>query len=415
MRRSLKSSANRLSSDSSRLISYAQALVQAFSRIEERAWECELDHLLQKLLRNNHQDTIDAALDHLFKARSEAYDALMEAVEAASESNIFEHEGKRFHALLIAAPILAWTRFAIASGPIPADMVATLSAHVYGHILADNTRMALSPMLYSIDQLPRTHVDTYLMTQRLAHAALHSTAVRASANTLETVPFLADTRYLLATVVAEVDAPIFRWQTPATAGARNEAHLQWNAQAHPNIARLLPGCGVELLRPDAYFMSCREADRQIRPASIKAALHYLTHTLDTTADCLSAVIGGFAEDTVEGRIDEYRISFVPRPGAEVVYGLVWPLYGEEDGEEQLADAGELATRAASTLSAVMPPLAEIVQLLRQEGVVHIKQHAEVFPIEFCDDCGAPLYCDLEGELVHAEMPEDTSPSAPHLH
>jgi hypothetical protein len=36
-------------------------------------------------------------------------------------------------------------------------------------------------------------------------------------------------------------------------------------------------------------------------------------------------------------------------------------------------------------------------------------------MEFCDDCGAPLFPDREGELVHAEMPEDTPPPVEHFH
>ena len=33
----------------------------------------------------------------------------------------------------------------------------------------------------------------------------------------------------------------------------------------------------------------------------------------------------------------------------------------------------------------------------------------------CDDCGAPLFPDSEGELVHAEMPEEAASPSPHLH
>jgi hypothetical protein len=39
-----------------------------------------------------------------------------------------------------------------------------------------------------------------------------------------------------------------------------------------------------------------------------------------------------------------------------------------------------------------------------------------FPLEFCDDCGAPLYPNPEGEPVHAEMPEEQTEATPrHLH
>src|SRR5690606_29058624 len=84
MRRSFKkNSGSKLSADSQRLTTFSQAIDQAASRLEERYWEDQLDALLHKLLRNHHQDAIDAALDHLFKQESGAYDALMESVEAA--------------------------------------------------------------------------------------------------------------------------------------------------------------------------------------------------------------------------------------------------------------------------------------------------------------------------------------------
>jgi hypothetical protein len=37
-------------------------------------------------------------------------------------------------------------------------------------------------------------------------------------------------------------------------------------------------------------------------------------------------------------------------------------------------------------------------------------------LEYCDDCGAPLYPNPEGEPVHAELPEPEEEALPrHLH
>lgn len=407
MRRSFKGSSARLSADSQRMIALSKAIIQASSRVEERSWERELDTLLHKALRLGHQADIDAALDQLFKSKSEAYEALMDSVEAVSESCVVEHDGKQYQALLIAAPVLAWTRFAIASGPFSPDMQLTLSAQLQAHVLAADTQLSMAPLLYSIDQLPKTHADTFALTHRMAQSALARTPLRPPTTVPETAPFLADTRYLLAVVVAPLDAPLFRWQEAVNPAERTAALEQWQAQGKPSVERLLPGCGIELLLPDAYFISCRMADKEIRPASVKAAVHYLTHTLNIGPEELSAVIGGFIDPLGEGRIDEYRVSFVLRPNTEVVYGLVWPLYGEEDALE--AVPGSTDTDTPGT------PVQQIIGLLREAGVVHVKRHEELFPMEFCDDCGAPLYCDLEGELVHAEMPEEASQAPSHLH
>ena len=67
MRRSNKATSQKLTAESQRLATYAQAVGQAASRIEERAWEHSLDAQLQKLLKTGHQDTIDATLNALFK------------------------------------------------------------------------------------------------------------------------------------------------------------------------------------------------------------------------------------------------------------------------------------------------------------------------------------------------------------
>ena len=60
MRRPSKDSSTKLSADSQRLSTLAQAVGQAASRLEERSWERALDNQLHKLLKTGHQDTVDA-------------------------------------------------------------------------------------------------------------------------------------------------------------------------------------------------------------------------------------------------------------------------------------------------------------------------------------------------------------------
>lgn len=421
MRRPSKDSSHKLTADSQRLVTFAQAIVQAASRVEERAWEHNLDTQLQKLLKSGHQDTIDNTLGSLFKEDLNAYDVLMDCVEAVSESAVVTHEENgvttRYDALLVAAPILAWTRFSIASGAVPAELLSTLSAHFSAHLLADGTRMAMAPTLYSIDQLPRSHAETYAKTLKLAQAALKGTALKPNQKEAETAPFLADTRYLLAVVVAPQGEALFRWQAPAAQShyiaERSAALEQWRAQATPTINRLLPGCGVELMLPEAYYIACREADKLIRPVSVRAAVHYLTHTLAVEPAELRAVIAGFGEEAADGQIDEYRIAFTLRQTPEVVYGIVWPLYGQED-EDGTPIEGLLAAGIGG-LDKQQAPIDEIIAHLNAAGVTQIKRHSERYVGEYCDDCGAPLFADPVGELVHAEMPEDTPQGNEHFH
>lgn len=420
MRRPSKDSANKLSAESQRLSSIAQAIVQSASRVEERTWERQLDTQLQKLLKTNHQESIDVALNALFKDDLAAYDVLMDGVEAVSESSTMVEQGNdggevTWQALLVAAPILAWTRFSIGSGTIPAELLTTLSAHFSGHLLADGVQMSMAPTLYAIDQLPRTHAETYALTHKLAQAAHKGTAIKPSARIEETAPFLADTRYLLVALVAPVGAPLFRWQEPAHqihfSTVRASALEAWRQQATANVARLLPGCGVELLLPEAYYVACREADKLIRPVSIRAAVHYLTNTLDLEASDLRAVVAGFGEEATDGQIDEYRVGFTLRQSPEVVYGIVWPLYGQEDEEGTPMEG----MGGDSLLPAPLTPVNEIIAHLNEAGVTHIKRINERYVAEYCDDCGAPLFADPTGDLVHAEMPDDAPAGTEHFH
>jgi hypothetical protein len=419
MRRPSKDSSNKLSAESQRVASLAQAIVQSASRVEERTWERMLDTQLQKLLKTNHQDSIDAALNTLFKEDLAAYDVLMDGVEAVSESStmVEQHEGKEtsWQALLVAAPILAWTRFAIGSGTIPTELLSTLSAHFGAHLLAEGTQMAMAPTLYAIDQLPRTHAETYALTHKLAQAAHKGSAIKPAARAPETAPFLADTRYLLVTIVAPVGAPLFRWQE-----AQHQAHFEteranalmaWREQAAATVTRLLPGCGVELLLPEAYYVACREADKAIRPISIRAAVHYLTNTLALEASDLRAVIAGFGEEASDGQTDEYRVGFTLRQSADVVYGIVWPLYGQEDEEGTPMEG----PGAGGLLAPPLTPVNEIIAHLNEAGVTHVKRINDVYVAEYCDDCGAPLFADPTGELVHAEMPDDAPAGSEHFH
>jgi hypothetical protein len=421
MRRPSKDSSHKLSAESLKLVSISQAIVQAASRIEERILERQLDTQLQKLLKTGHQDTVDTTLNALFTEDLNAYDMLMEGVEAVSESSLMVDQvdgvETTFQALLVAAPILAWTRFSIASGTIPADILSTLSAHFGAHLLADGVRMSMAPTLFAIDQLPRTHAETYAATHKLAQAAYKGTAIKPLAKPAETAPFLADTRYLLIAIVAPLGAPLFRWQEPQHqlnfAVERASALEQWRAQATDTVARLLPGCGIELLLPEAYYVACREADKLIRPVSIRAAIHYLTNTLGVEASDLRAVIAGFGEESPEAQIDEYRVAFTMRQASDVIYGIVWPLYGQED-EDGTPVEGLIGAGIAG-LEQHKAPLEEIMAHLNEAGITHVKRHSERYIAEYCDDCGGPLFADPVGELVHAEMPDDAPPGNEHFH
>jgi hypothetical protein len=136
----------------------------------------------------------------------------------------------------------------------------------------------------------------------------------------------------------------------------------------------------------------READRASRPYSLRSAVSFLQTTLNVNAANLHAVVAPY----YDRQLEEFRIGFTVDASADVVHGVVWPLLENED-------------EAAETPG-------QIEAVLREAGVAEVLVLDHRFPLEYCDDCGAPLYPNPDGEPVHAELPEQEEEAAPrHLH
>ena len=394
------STSPRLNRDASRLVAFARALSRSGSRVEDIYWENLLGEAISRLLRSNQDATLEAALEHISQRDVGGYEVLIEQAETLSESMQLTRDDQVHDILLIVIPVAAWTRYTIPTSAISATALQTLQAQLHGHILADGAQVALLPHLVSIDQMPRTFSQTWEWMQRLGNQALGNDAPAPALNT-ETEPtsMLADTRYVVAAVAVAERMPIFRWQEhPGDDNYSREACLaRWQEQVQPTLTTLMPGCGIECLLPDAYYVSNREADRRVRPLAVRAAVNWLEGALNLTASELRAVIAGCGED----RTDEYRIGFTPRNSNDVYYGCVWPVYGREDDIQDDSDEPTLVD--------------EIAALLKECGVSEVRYIPGVQPPEYCEDCGAPTFPNPLGELVHPELPEDadTAPATFH--
>ena len=387
MKRTRASRHARLTPRIETLVQLAEAYARSCSRLEDAWWEAELGTLIGELLDEHNEEGLNAALDHLHSNSSRAYDMLADMIEARCECiTSGEHDMQ-----LIALPILAWSRFNIPSGTIPAPLLDTLQVQLQAHVLAADARVALANFLFSPDHLPQGFCPTAELTRELGVAALHHRSISIDPATLpESMKFLSDSRYLLGAVVVPKGAPLFRWQEKD--GKRDAAERNWLAQGGNALQPLLTGCASELLLPQAYFTACRDTDRASRPFSLQASIEFLKTTLDVPASSLRAVVAPFYEDDLV----EYRIGFTRSNDRQVVYGLVWPLLEAEDDNSEIP--------------------AQIEQLLKQHGLEQVVQLDHRFPVEFCDDCGTPLYPSPDGEIVHAELPEDEAEALPrHLH
>jgi hypothetical protein len=376
--------------DSDLLVRLSTGLSQSSNRIEDVWWEGRLATHIDRLLGDRNEEALIAVMDQLYGSGSRAYDELADMVESCAESRRADSPDG-LDVVMFAAPVLAWSRFQIPSGPIPEAQLEILRVQLQAHVLAADARLALADVLFSPDQLPQNYVDTSQLTEKLAKAAIHGRNLKiAPDQLLETMSFLSDTRYVIGAVAAARDKPMFRWQEAD--GDGTEAFRQWAKQGGDALRPLLPACALEFMPVLAFHAAVRDADRASRPWSLRSAVAFLQTVLNQPATELRAVVAPFHDRQLE----EYRVGFTLRNSSEIVHGVVWPLLDHEDESQDIPS--------------------QIEATLHEAGVPNVLLLDQRFPLEFCDDCGAPLYPNPEGEPVHAELPEEQTEATPrHLH
>lgn len=396
------------SPDVEALVSAALGLAATGSRTEGLFWEARLAQLLDRILDSTHASSVVAALEQLNQQDGTAYGALVEAIEHAAETvrvaasalrgeaAASAEPGASLHGLLVTAPVVAWTRFSIPTRTVPSEVATELCRLWQDLVLAPGVRFQMQPWLYSLDQLPHEFSELRKLARKLAVSTANGTNARFDIRSMpETAEMLADTRFLLGSVVvSSVDAPVFRWQLSGAGHRSRQQCLQaWVEQSRRLFEPLLPGCGFECLLPDAYHANLRESDRLVRIWGIKAAVHYLVHTLNIEASAIRAAVAGFGYT----RVDEYRIGLSLGDSDEVVQGIVWPLLGAETETDDPS------------------PVEQIRQTLQEVGVNDIRIWSSLMEPEFCEDCGSPFYPNRSEELVHVQMPDGVEPGPVHFH
>lgn len=394
MRRNRFISRARHSADADTLSKLARRLSESANRLEDRLWERRLVELLNDRLTRGFDSDIDMALDELAKNAPRAYDDLADLAESCAESATIEIDGKAQDALLVAVPLLAWSRYKLPASPLSAALVDAMVAQLSGHLAAGGARVAVADYLFAIDQLPESFGEVYDTAQRLFEAASQGNRYKVDVKALrEPVSMLADTRYLLAAIVAPQGQALFHWQeTGVDPDAKIGALATFREQAGAALQPLLTGCRYKMLSPNAFHAALRQADRDLREFSLEAAVAYLKLAYDLSPQALQASIGMF-EDKRSGREFELRVGISAASDDDgVVEGIVWPLLGDEEDRAQ----------------------EEIETALRALGITRITAHAQRFPLEYCDDCGAPMFPNPAGHAVHTEPPEESEeqPAAP---
>ncbi len=389
MRRTRHTSRVRQSADALTIVKLSKQLAESGTHIEDRFWQQRLMTLLNERLARGLGDVIESALENLGQARNRAYEDLADLAESCAESMTLDIDGHAHDALLVALPLLAWSRYQLPTTTLSPATVENIAVQMAQHLAARGTRIAVADMLYSIDQLPESLDEVRKLTVTLSEAMLAGKNLSVNVGTLrEPLGILADSRYVLAMIAAPQGHALYHWQeTGVDPDAKTKALEVFCEHMQAVLASVLTGCRYQVLAPNAFHAALRLADRELRAFSLEAALGFLKLAFDLPAARLQATVAAYEDKGVE----EMRIGIGPVGNDDIVIeGIVWPLLGDDD--EQAQEAIDAALRA--------------------NGVVRITQHPHRFPIEYCDDCGAPMFPNPAGHSVHTEPPTDADEISP---
>lgn len=392
----------RLTRDAKRLVSLGQALSRSGSRLEDIYWEDQLAQLITKMLGGKKSKTLENVLDFLLADDINVYEILVEQAETCSESLVISRGSADHDVLLVSAPIVAWTRYRLPDGKLTAAQSEALKVALAETVAAEGASIAMLPNLITFDQMPQTFQETRLWTQRLGALALGtSTEACPVRDPADTEGMLADARFAVAAIAVPRGEPVFRWQNPDAPAVegRDLAQQAWADRVQAVVGTLFTGCHMEVLLPDAYYTTNREADRRIRPMALRAAVTWLQTAANLPGSELRAAIAACGTTGVE----EFRIGFTPRTSNDVIYGCVWPVLSKE---EAVIDGVE---------SAVVDVPESVAALLKELGVAEVRRLPGIHAAEFCEDCGAPYFPNFLGEMMHPELPDETDMEPMHFH
>lgn len=371
--------------ETAKLIRLALALQESGSQLESQSWQVQVSKLIAQMFQKKQNETLEQALDYLWTENPPACELLAQQIENYAESVV---DAADTDTVLIAIPLLVWSRYSIPSGQISKVRLRELRAALFTYLLADSARLSLIDVLFSPEQLPSGFVETRALLQSMIPLALDGQDMHSDASDLlSSGEYVADVRYVFAAVVVDKGAPLFAWQQAEI--TQNEALQTWQLHTKDTMAALLPGCHYQCLLPNAFFSAWRKLEYEARAFSLRAAVSYLCEVLELTPQELRAVIAPFYDKVLE----EYRIGFGLPKSNQVLHGVTWPLIGDESEETDIVSQIE----------------AEIV------GIGKIVVLTTAMPMEYCDDCGTQLFPNAEGELIHPEMPEPATPVPTHLH
>ncbi len=350
--------------------------------------------LLKKIERRFLQDdsALDEALNFLAEEMPQAHDILADLVEAAAEKPTHKAALKSLDCQLIAAPILAWSRYTLPSGELSPDFLRDFSAVFFQNIAASSVKhLVLGNLLFTPDNLPQNFKEMHDWSNRFAEkyiknkSLLKYSIVDLNIQNEGSGEFLSDTRFVVGLMVAEKNAPFFVWEENLKI-TRDEVLLNWQKEAKKVLDGIFIGAYYEALLPSSFNASFRESDLKSRPYALNAAILFLKTSINILPEQMRLIVAYCFNKENE----EYRISLAARNG-HILYGVIWQILPGENDEDEV--------------------LLNIQKIAKEHRILDFTLLDERLPLEFCEDCGAPLFPNLSGDFLHPQMPQHVEENA----
>jgi len=396
---------------SQQIIEQASGWTESGSYYEEKIREKAIARLVEMLLDTGHDDDLNTILNTLDRRGIDAGMVILEQVHHLCQYQTVELDGNTFECLMMAAPILAWTRYRIPQTNLTAAQLRSMTQALESTILSPGVHAHCLSSLYSSTELPMSYTKIRTLLRKLVQKLVLGKKASLPFNDYpEGFEPLADYRTLIFIAVAPQGQPIMRWLFDSST-SREDCLERWQSHVMEILADHFAGCKLEVLLPDAFLNSVHEADEKIRPLNIHASVNWLHHTLEVPMHDLCASIMGFGD---QDEIKEYRIGYTSKSSSEVIFGTIWPVF---DTDIDTPDHGSRWPTPESDGKmaddqVLQHNLNQIVQTLKDAGVQDIRLFHEISPREYCDDCSAPLFPNTKGEVVHPELPDESFGSSP---
>lgn len=367
------------------LVEHAEAIQETDCDLEDLLHYNVLKELCNRELDRLEDSQIEAALAELKNEEGPAYEALLavaeECAQTKSDTNIV-------HKLLL-IPIMAWSRYEIVFGAVNNEPLRKI-AELYRDTFSKEIRSVhIANLLFSPNDLPEKLCDVRKLLITLTES---ETTVVDTVNFLGTdhTPEFSDVRYIALAVAENNTLP----QEPFNRIEHARKHMRFSMGVKKLIQTTLRGSIFTVNCVSGFFRAWRSSEAAMRVYSLQALISFVrTMGYGPSEQILTLAYFDRAVQSQSEPNIEIRIAVSTRENPDrVIAGIVWPV-NDEECESQLT----LAT-----------------DILTNQNIRRIRTLDTRFTMEWCEECGAPMYANPKGEIVHIEAAENNYDYAPTL-